>query len=65
MDTIVSGVHGKGGLLVLIERKTRYYLIAKLRTITQAEVLRALRQLGHVVTRLFLQPFVFHAKLNA
>ena len=45
MDTIVSGVHGKGGLLVLIERKTRFYLIVKLRAITQAEVLRALRQL--------------------
>lgn len=45
MDTIVSGVHGKGGLLVLIERKTRFYLIAKLRAITQREVLRALRGL--------------------
>lgn len=45
MDTIVSGVHGKGGLLVLIERKTRFYLIAKLRAITQQEVLRALRHL--------------------
>ena len=44
MDTIVSGVHGKGGLLVLIERKTRYYIIARLRAITQDEVLRALRQ---------------------
>lgn len=31
MDTIVSGVHGKGGLLVLIERQTRFYLIAKTR----------------------------------
>lgn len=45
MDTVVSGVHGKGGLLVLIERKTRFYLIAKLRAITQQEVLRALRHL--------------------
>ncbi len=45
MDTIVSGVHGKGGLLVLIERKTRFYLIAKLRSISQQEVLRALRAL--------------------
>lgn len=45
MDTIVSCVHGKGGLLVLIERKTRYYLIAKLRAITQREVLRALLRL--------------------
>jgi IS30 family transposase len=45
MDMIVSGVHGKGGLLVLIERQTRFYLIAKLRRITQREVLRALRAL--------------------
>ena len=45
MDTIVSGVHGKGGLLVLIERQTRFYLIIKLRRINQREVLRALRRL--------------------
>lgn len=45
MDSIVSGVHGKGGLLVLIERKTRFYLIAKLRRINQCEVVRALRGL--------------------
>lgn len=45
MDTVVSGVHGKGGLLVLIERQTRFYLIAKLRRISQLEVLRALRAL--------------------
>ena len=45
MDSIVSGVHGKGGLLVLIERQTRFYLIAKLRRINQLEVLRALRAL--------------------
>jgi transposase, IS30 family len=45
MDTIVSCVHGKGGLLVLIERQTRFYLIAKLRRINQLEVLRALRAL--------------------
>ena len=44
MDTVVSGVHGKGGLLVLIERKTRYYIVVRLRAITQSEVLRALRQ---------------------
>ena len=44
MDTVVSGVHGKGGLLVLIERKTRYYIIVRLRAISQDEVLRALRQ---------------------
>ena len=45
MDSVVSGVHGKGGLLVLIERQTRFYLIAKLRRINQLEVLRALRAL--------------------
>ena len=44
MDTVVSCVHGKGGLLVLIERKTRYYIIVRLRAISQGEVLRALRQ---------------------
>lgn len=44
MDTIVSGVHGKGGLLVLIERQTRRYIIEKLRYISQSEVLRALRR---------------------
>jgi IS30 family transposase len=45
MDTVVSGVHGKGGLLVLIERKTRFYLMVKVRRINQREVLRALRSL--------------------
>ena len=47
MDTIVSGVHGKGGLLVLIERKTRLYIIEKLRYISQSEILRALRRAIH------------------
>ncbi len=45
MDTIVSGLQGKGGLLVLIERQTRFYLIVKIRRINQIEVLRALRSL--------------------
>ena len=44
MDTVVSGVHGRGGLLVLIERKTRYYIVVRLRAFSQGEVLRALRQ---------------------
>ena len=44
MDTVVSGVHGRGGLLVLIERKTRYYIVVRLRAISRDEVLRALRQ---------------------
>ena len=45
MDTIVSGVHGKGGLLVLIERKTRRYFIEKLSYISRNEILRALRRI--------------------
>ena len=45
MDTIVSGVHGKGGLLVLVERQTRFYLIVKMRRINQLEVLCALSSL--------------------
>lgn len=44
MDTIVSCIHGKGGLLVLIERKTRFYVILKLRRISREEILRALRR---------------------
>ena len=48
MDTIVSGVHGKGGLLVLIERQTRRYIIERLRYISQSEVLRSLR---HAIRR--------------
>lgn len=73
MDTIVSGVHGKGGLLVLLERKTRYCLIAKLRAITQAEVLRALRRLvrsGRIAKILTLttdngSEFLDHGALSA
>ena len=42
MDCIVSGVGGKGGLLALVERKTRMYLILRLKRITQAAVLHAL-----------------------
>ena len=45
MDTIVSGIGGKGGLLVLIERKTRMYLIIRLGRITQAAVLYAIKTL--------------------
>lgn len=45
LDTIVSCIHGKGGLLVLIERKTRNYFIEKLPCISQSEILRALRRI--------------------
>ena len=45
MDTVVSGISGKGGLLVLVERKTRLYLIVRLGRITQAAVLHAIKTL--------------------
>ena len=45
MDTIVSGVHGKGGLLALIERKTRRYFLEKLPRLSHREILRALRRI--------------------
>lgn len=45
MDTVVSGRGGKGGLLVLIERRTRFYLVEKLRAVSQREVLLGLRRL--------------------
>lgn len=45
MDTVVSGRDGKGGLLVLIERSTRYFIIQKLSAITQDAVLNSLRQI--------------------
>lgn len=46
MDTVVSGRGGKGGLLVLIERKTRFYIIRYLNPISQRTVLRRLRELS-------------------
>ncbi len=45
MDTVVSKQGCKGGVLVLIERMTRYYIVCKLRSITQSEVHRQLRRL--------------------
>ena len=45
MDTIVSGVCGKGGLLVLCDRKSRLYLIEKLDHINQESVAKALRRM--------------------
>jgi len=45
MDTVVSCINGKGGLLVLIERKTRFYIIVKIKRITQKEVLKALHRI--------------------
>jgi len=43
IDCIVSCVGGRGGLLVLTERSTRYTIIVKLKAISQREVLRAIR----------------------
>jgi transposase, IS30 family len=45
MDTVISCIHGKGGLLVLIERKTRFYIIIKLKRISQKAVLNAIRKI--------------------
>ena len=45
MDCVVSGVGGKGGLLVLIERMTRKYLALRLNRITQDAVLYAIKAL--------------------
>lgn len=46
MDTIVSGRGGSGGLLVMVERMTRYYIIQYLASISQRAVLRRLRELS-------------------
>lgn len=45
MDTIVSGVGGKGGLLILGDRKSRIGLIEKLEHINQESVAKALRRM--------------------
>lgn len=45
MDTVVSGLGGRGGVLVLIDRHTRLYRTEKLRRIDQTEVLEALRRM--------------------
>jgi Transposase and inactivated derivatives, IS30 family len=45
MDTIVSGRGGHGGLLVLIDRCTRFYIIRRLRHLTPDAVLQALRDI--------------------
>ena len=73
LDAMLSGIHGKGGLLVLIERKTRRYFIEKLRCISQSEVLRALRRiLRRAKTEKFLSittdngsEFLDHAAIEA
>ena len=45
MDTVVSCLGGVGGLLVLIDRMTREYHIELLKSISQDEVIRALRRM--------------------
>jgi IS30 family transposase len=45
MDTLVSCVGGKGGLLTLIERKPRRLFIVRLPAITAKAVRRAIRKL--------------------
>jgi IS30 family transposase len=45
MDTVVSRVGGRGGLLVLVERKTRFQLIVRLRRPAAKAVRNALRSL--------------------
>ncbi len=45
MDCIVSGRSGKGGLLVMIDRCSRYVLLRRLPSISQKAVLHALREM--------------------
>ena len=45
MDTVVSCRGGKGGLLVLSERRSRFYLVEKICGITRHEVVKALRRM--------------------
>ena len=45
MDTVVSSMNGTGGLLTLIDRCSRRYFIEKINSISQGEIIRALRRL--------------------
>ena len=45
MDTIVSSTSGRGGLLVLIDRKSRRYVIELLAHVTQDDVVAALKRM--------------------
>ena len=45
MDTVVSSTKGTGGLLVLIDRKSRRYVIELLAHVTQDDVVAALRRM--------------------
>ena len=45
MDTVVSSTRGTGGLLVLVDRKSRRYVIELLAHVTQDEVVSALKRM--------------------
>ena len=45
MDTVVSGTNGRGGLLVLVDRKSRRYIIELLKHVTQDDVIKALKRI--------------------
>ena len=45
MDTVVSSTNGTGGLLVLVDRKSRRCVIEKLEHATQDEVVAALKRM--------------------
>ena len=45
MDTIISAINGFGGLLVLIDRKSRRYIIELIKRITQEEIIAALKRM--------------------
>lgn len=45
MDTVVSGTNGRGGLLVLVDRKSRRYIIELLEHVTQDDVVKALKRI--------------------
>ncbi len=45
MDTVVSSTNGTGGLLVLVDRKSRRYVIELLAHVTQDEVVAALKRM--------------------
>lgn len=45
MDTVVSSTNGRGGLLVLIDRKSRRYVIELMEHVTQKDVVKALKRM--------------------
>lgn len=45
MDTVVSSTNGTGGLLVLVDRKSRRYVIELIDHVTQGDVIKALRRM--------------------